>query len=63
MSSGILRQALRINHRPTFRENYLQPAFNDGLIELTLPGKPAGRQQKYRLTAKGRARLTKLPPK
>jgi predicted HTH transcriptional regulator len=27
-SSGMLRDALRIKHRPTFRENYLHPAFS-----------------------------------
>lgn len=57
MSSGDLRQALGIKHRPTFRENYLHPALNDGLIERTLPSKPNSRLQKYRLTAKGHAWL------
>ncbi|HEX4966331.1 MAG TPA: hypothetical protein VF173_36320 [Thermoanaerobaculia bacterium] len=53
-SSGELRQGLGIKHRPTFREYYLQPAMQQGLIEYTLPDKPSSRLQQYRLTSKGR---------
>jgi ATP-dependent DNA helicase RecG len=53
MSSMKLRLALGIKHRPTFRENYLHPALDAGLIELTIPEKPNSRLQKYRLTGKG----------
>ncbi len=56
-SSGELRWALGIKHRPTFRENYLHPALTQGFIEVTLPDKPTSRLQRYRLTDKGRARL------
>jgi len=56
-SSGELRQMLGIKHRPTFRENYLHPALQQGVIETTRPEKPNSRLQKYRLTAKGRKRL------
>ncbi|MBU0897479.1 MAG: hypothetical protein KKB76_07665 [Candidatus Omnitrophica bacterium] len=52
-SSGELRRALGIKHRPTFRKNYLHPALKAGLVEITLPGKPNSRLQKYRLTKKG----------
>lgn len=52
-----LRQALRIKHRPTFRENYIHPALQQGFIEVTIPAKPTSRFQKYRLTGKGRAWL------
>ncbi len=45
---------LKLSHRPTFRANYLQPAFAAGLIEYTIPEKPQSRLQKYRLTPKGR---------
>ena len=28
---------LYLKHRPTFRKNYLRPALESGLIEMTLP--------------------------
>jgi hypothetical protein len=58
-SSGELRSILNIKHRPTFRDNYLHPALDSELIEMTIPEKPSSRLQKYRLTPKGRAFLTK----
>lgn len=58
-SSGELRSTLNIKHRPTFRDNYLHPALGEELIEMTIPEKPSSRLQKYRLTDKGRAFLTK----
>lgn len=39
---------LGLSHRPTFRQNDLQPALVAGLIERTLPDKPNSRLQKYR---------------
>lgn len=39
---------LDLSHRPTFRQNDLQPALDAGLIERTLPDKPNSRLQKYR---------------
>lgn len=48
---------LGLAHRPTFRQNYLQPALNAGLIERTLPAKPNSRLQKYRLTEKAAAAM------
>jgi len=53
-SAGELRQSLDLKHRPTFRDNYIYPALNAGLIERTIPEKPTSRLQKYRLTQKGR---------
>ena len=53
-SSGELRQILGVKHRPTFRDNYLHPALQQGFIEMTCPDKPNSRLQKYRLTAKSR---------
>lgn len=57
MASGELREALGIKHRPTFRENYLHPAIEAGLIEYTIPDRPNSRLQKYRITNQGRATL------
>jgi predicted HTH transcriptional regulator len=56
-SSGALPSILGIKHRPTFRDNYLHPALDADLIEMTIPEKPSSSKQKYRLTDKGRAVL------
>lgn len=56
-SSGDLRSALGIKHRPNFRDNYLHPALDAELIEMTILEKPSSSKQKYRLTAKGEAFL------
>jgi ATP-dependent DNA helicase RecG len=56
-SSGTLRSVLGIKHRPTFRDNYLRPALDAELIEMTIPEKPSSSNQKYRLTDKGRTVL------
>ncbi|KKG55815.1 AlbA family DNA-binding domain-containing protein [Methanosarcina mazei] len=58
-SPSDLRSTLNIKHRPTFRDNYLHPALNAELIEMTIPEKPTSNKQKYRLTAKGKAFLDK----
>ena len=44
---------LGLSHRPTFRKNYLHPAMSAGLVEMTRPGSPSAKNQKYRLTARG----------
>ena len=56
-SSGELRDALGIHHRPTFRKNYLRPGLQQGAIERTIPEIPSSPLQKYRLTEKGRAQV------
>ena len=40
--------------RTKFRHQVLNPLLVEGLIEMTIPGKPRSRLQKYRLTEKGR---------
>ena len=49
-SAGQLREMLGLTHRHSFREHYLKPALELGLIERTIPDKPNSRLQKYRLT-------------
>lgn len=49
-----LMQALGLSHRPTFRENYLNPALESEWIERTQPDSPRSPTQRYRLTRKGR---------
>jgi Fic family protein len=53
LSASDLMQKIDLSHRPTFRKNYLNPAINKGLIEMTIPDKPNSRLQKYRITPKG----------
>lgn len=43
-------EKLGLKHRPSFRQNYLQPALQAGLIERTLPDRPNSPLQKYRRT-------------
>ena len=54
MSRAEIQAKLGLKDEKHFREAYLQPAAALGLIEMTVPGKPNSRLQKYRLTAKGR---------
>ena len=43
-----LMERLHLSHKPTFRQNYLTPALEQHLIEMTIPDKPKSRLQKYR---------------
>ncbi|MGD9780034.1 ATP-binding protein [Methanomethylovorans sp.] len=52
-------QRVGISSRPTFVYDYLQPAIQASLVEMTQPDSPKSPTQKYRLTAKGRAFLTR----
>lgn len=54
-----LQEKLGLKARKNFRLLYLAPSLKDGLIEMTIPDKPRSREQKYRLTAKGKEWLTK----
>jgi len=40
-----------------FANECLQPPLDAGLVEMTIPDKPQGSQQKYRITEAGRALL------
>lgn len=48
LSAMELMNSLGLSHRHTFRQNYLNPALEAGLIERTIPDKPTSRLQKYR---------------
>lgn len=41
---------LQLKDDKHFRQLYLIPAIEQGLIEMTIPDKPRSRNQKYRLT-------------
>ncbi|MDJ0764245.1 MAG: hypothetical protein QNJ97_14780 [Myxococcota bacterium] len=50
--------ALELKDRMHFAGEYLQPALDAGLVEMTIPDKPRSSKQRYRLTELGRT-LTK----
>lgn len=49
LSAFEIMKRLGLSHRPTFRQNYLNPALSNGIVEMTIPDKPNSRNQKYRL--------------
>jgi ATP-dependent DNA helicase RecG len=57
MDRNELQKALGLKDRFHFREAYLIPALEAELIEMTIPDKPTSKNQKYRLTRKGREHL------
>ena len=48
-SASELMSKLGLSHRPSFRQNYLRPALDAGIIEMTRPDKPQAKNQKYQL--------------
>ena len=44
-----LMMKLNLKHRPSFSKNYLLPALELELIEMTIPDKPTSKNQKYRI--------------
>ena len=50
-----LMEKVGLKHRPTFLENYINPAFEAGFLKVLYPDKPNHPRQKYLLTAKGLA--------
>ena len=59
LGNEAIRCAFGLKDRHRLRETYIYPAIAAGLIEMTIPGKPNSRLQKYRLTEKGVALLKK----
>lgn len=53
MNREDLQKALALKDRKSFRERYMKPALDVGLIEMTIPEKPNSRLQQYRLTKQG----------
>ena len=53
MSVKQMMEAVALKHRPTFLENYLNPAINEGYIRMLYPDSPRHPRQKYLLTVKG----------
>ena len=54
---------IELKHRPTFMENYLNPAIGNGFVRLLYPDSPRHPRQKYLLTVKGMMLLNQLSSK
>ncbi len=48
LSANEIMKLLHLKHKPTLRNNYIKPALEQGLIEMTIPDKPKSKHQKYR---------------
>jgi ATP-dependent DNA helicase RecG len=59
MSRVQIQKALGLRHEDHFREAYLIPALQGGVVEMTIPGKPRSSRQQYRLTARGEVLRTR----
>ena len=46
-TSNVLMEKLGLKAKEGFRRNYLHPAIEMGLIQMTLPDKPKSRNQRY----------------
>lgn len=46
-SAAVLMERLNLKSRDSFRDNYLRPAIDAGLVQMTLPDKPNSRNQRY----------------
>lgn len=53
MTRDVRQDILKLQDRKSLQSRYLKPAWAVALIEMTIPGKPTSRLQKYRLTEKG----------
>ena len=55
-----MMETIGLKQRPTFLENYLNPAISDGYVCLLYPQSPRHPRQKYLLTVKGLALYNEL---
>ena len=55
LSRSDLQARMGLQDRKSFRERYLGPALDAGLVTMTLADRPSSRSQQYRLTELGRA--------
>ena len=57
MTRGIIQSHLDLKYRKSFRDLYLKPALDDGLIEIADPDKRNSRLQRHRIIEVGRLPL------
>ena len=62
-SAKELMELVGLKHRPTFRDNYLLPALDAGIVEMIFPENPKHPKQAYRLSKKGKALKRSLKAK
>ncbi|MEP7269263.1 MAG: Fic family protein [Saprospiraceae bacterium] len=62
MSRDEIMNKLELQHRQHFQKNYIEPALQERLVEMTLPDTPTSKNQKYSLAKKGVALQKKLKP-
>ena len=55
-----LQEMMELKDRKNFRKKYLNPALEQGWIEMTIPQKPNSSLQRYQLTPIGIKRHTQL---
>jgi hypothetical protein len=46
-TASALMEKLNLKSKEGFRRNYLRPAMDMGLIQMTIPDKPNSRNQRY----------------
>ena len=49
-----LMAAMGLSHRPSFRRSYIRPAMSAGLVDMTRPESPTAKNQRYRITERGK---------
>jgi Fic family protein len=62
LSTSELMKRVGIKHRPTFRDNYLLPAMQQGWVAMTIPDKPNSSKQKYRKNSEAVFRIAVVEP-
>ena len=60
LSSKELKELLDLKNDEHFRKQYVKPALEQEVIEMTIPDKPKSSKQQYRLTKKGIELQSKL---
>lgn len=58
LSRKALQEKLGLKGQANFRERYLEPVLNAELVEMTQPNSPKSPTQKYRLTERGKRKVS-----